>query len=735
MGMVGLPSEMAFDYSINEILKAKLTDENELEYTVVSVFPKSHIVALSLQCKRPVKPILVRVGEDIGGRAWEMFVRTSNTFSTSQHYLSATKSRLAIAFDRYSKLKPIIDSGDLELYIKGDLSRKSKVVYAELAGIEIATLYKYLNQYLAFGSHPLALLPLTYRCGTKRVLSANNEEADEKRAERGGSFIGAKGASDEYLRRDVTQEDIERIIKFIKKYLSVVPDHKITSLHTEYCQRFCYSSTIVYGHEERYLDFRKFISIDQFTYHFKKLVNWTRWVEIQTSAKHVQNNHDITRGKAQENSIGPSDTYEIDATTLNIYVVSRINSRGTYIESEVIGRPYLYFVVDTFSSMIVGYCITLKRGVTAVKQALFNAFTDKVEFCAKYGIQIDKEDWPCQHVCVRLLCDRAGEYTTTLYDDMLAADLQLETITFATAYLSKRKGTVEVNFDSQDKVLFQRLEGAVKPNYAKDAVHPSNYAIHDIDSLNRLIIESILSFNRQRMNHSRLQSFDLFEGVKPTPLALWNKHISKRMSGGNRKPKKLVMYAMLEQEEAKVSLNGILISSSKLVYRTLHKGFQEWQQEVGFRGKEKPSIMVRVNKNDPRYAWYLSEQFDRKIIEFTLASHDERFEELIAEELIQQKQIEKKRLSINRKDRRTGSIALQDSIAKERELSKANSSASVPDRKGIVAGIQERFNKAQQSEYVSDVIETRETFGVNTTDSSFAEQDVTPPKYKGDCDA
>jgi hypothetical protein len=734
MGMVGLPTNNAFDYSINEVMKAKISGQNELNYTIVYVFPESHTVALSLQCNKPLKPILVKYGEDIEGRAWDMFERTSNIFSISSHYLSSTAKRKSIALERHLKIKPLINSCDIELYIKGDLSQKYMNTYAKLANISIQTLYKYLNQYLAFGSHPLALLPLTYRCGTQRKLPLNIKDAELKRAERGGAFIGAKGYSDEYLRRDATQEDINLIEKFIKVHLPRISDHKFTSLHSEYCQHLCYESTVVYGHKERYLDFRKFISIDQFIYHFNKLVDWKKWTELKTSVKAVQNNQDIKRGKAQENSIGPSHTYEIDATTLNIYVVSRINSRGKYTDKEVLGRPYLYFVVDTFSGMIVGYCITFKRGVSAVKQALYNAFTNKVDFCARYGIQIDEEDWPCQHVCVRLFCDRGGEYTSTLYNDMLAADLQLETITFATSFLSKKKGTVEVNFDSQDKVLFQRLEGSVKPDPAKDAVHPSNFAKHDIDSLNRLIIESILSFNRQRMNFTRLQSFDVFEGVKPTPLALWNKHISTRMAGGNRQPKKLVMYAMLEQEEAKVSLDGILISSSELLYRTSHKGFQEWQQEIGFRGQAKPSIKVRINKDDPRYAWYLSEQFGPEIIELTLASHDERFEDLTAEEIKQQKQIEKQRMSINRKDRRMASVALQASIAEERKLSNENTSTRSPDRKGIVAGIQENFKQAQKSENARDVIETRRVFGSSAIDSSADNFDTPSPNNEGGSD-
>jgi hypothetical protein len=232
------------------------------------------------------------------------------------------------------------------------------------------------------------------------------------------------------------------------------------------------------------------------------------------------------------------------------------------------------------------------------------------------------------------------------------------------------------------------------------------------------------------MNHTRLQSFDVFEGVKPTPLALWNKHISKRMAGGNRRPKKLVMYAMLEQEEAKVSLDGIFILSSELLYRTSHKGFQEWQQEIGFRGQAKPSIKVRINKNDPRYAWYLSKQFGTEVIEFTLASHDERFEDLTAEEIKQQKQIEKKRMSINRKDRRMSNVALQASIAEERELSNENTSTRPPDRKGIVAGIQDNFKQAQKSENARDVIETRRVFGSSAIDSSA--DDLDSPSSKGE---
>jgi len=718
MGLVVAHSFNKFDFNVNEWMVHKSVPDKV--YTVCWVFPRLNQIALSLQRTRPQKPIIVTVGGDIDGDAWEEFERKPNDFMGSPLYDSETEEKRVVALAKYEKIKPIIDSGDIELYVKGDLGGLYLRTYIKEARITVQTLYKYLNQYLAFGSHPLALLPLTFICGTLRRLPLNAQEAEQRRIERGGNHIGAKGVSDDYLRREFTLEDLKRVLKFISKILPTAPDHRLTSLHTLFSATLCQSTTNVFGQDESFLDPQKLISINQFAHHFLAHVDHVVWAGYQKSPKHVQNNDDIAKGKAQEYSLGPSHTYEIDATRLNLYVVSRIPALDRKHEKTVLGRPYLYFVVDSFTGMIVGYSITFQAGTSAVKKALYNAFTDKVAFCEKYGIQIDQDDWPCMHICIRLLCDRGADYREKLFNDMIAADLLLETITYATAYISRRKGSVEVNFNASDLIIFQQLEGAVKPNPAKDTAHPSNFAEVDIVTLNQLIIEAILSFNKRRINYTRLQTFDVFEGVKPTPLSLWKRHISRRMGGGVTKPKELVMYSLLDQEVGLVKRDGVHLASNKLVYRTRHQEFQKWQQECLLRGIKAPEIKIRMNHDDPRYMWFRSPQFGNEMIEFTLASHCERFEELLQQEIDEVQAMEKRSASINRKDRTADRIDLQRSILNAQNAARQGGGKPKVDRKGIVADIKDNFKAAQNQEVAGDIIETRLVFGTSAEDYSYS---------------
>jgi hypothetical protein len=58
--------------------------------------------------------------------------------------------------------------------------------------------------------------------------------------------------------------------------------------------------------------------------------------------------HRTILGKSDYGIMGPGAKYQIDATIGDIYLVSRFNRAGT------IGRPVIYFVIDTFSRMIAG---------------------------------------------------------------------------------------------------------------------------------------------------------------------------------------------------------------------------------------------------------------------------------------------------------------------------------------------------------------------------------------------
>ncbi|MGU7807970.1 transposase, partial [Escherichia coli] len=88
-------------------------------------------------------------------------------------------------------------------------------------------------------------------------------------------------------------------------------------------------------------------------------------------------------------ALGPGARYEIDATIADIYLVSNSNPES------IVGRPTIYFVIDVFSRLVAGFYIGFESpSYLAAIQALNIAMTDKVQYCAEYGILIQPEDWP-----------------------------------------------------------------------------------------------------------------------------------------------------------------------------------------------------------------------------------------------------------------------------------------------------------------------------------------------------
>ena len=89
-------------------------------------------------------------------------------------------------------------------------------------------------------------------------------------------------------------------------------------------------------------------------------------------------------GNSIQDTLAPSDLYQIDSTILDVYIVSKLN------RNLIIGRPVLYLIIDTYSRMIVGMNVTIEafNSYTGVQGALINAMTDKVSFCKRFDIDI-----------------------------------------------------------------------------------------------------------------------------------------------------------------------------------------------------------------------------------------------------------------------------------------------------------------------------------------------------------
>ena len=128
-------------------------------------------------------------------------------------------------------------------------------------------------------------------------------------------------------------------------------------------------------------------------------------------------------GETREAAFGPGFEYQVDWTGSQVDLVSAFD------RTKVVGRPIVYLVVDTRTSVIAGFHVTFESpGWNTCRFALFHAFTNKVEFCRRLGIPIKQEDWPVEGLPLRILGDRGellGEQGERLVESGLGCKLVL----------------------------------------------------------------------------------------------------------------------------------------------------------------------------------------------------------------------------------------------------------------------------------------------------------------------
>ena len=290
----------------------------------------------------------------------------------------------------------------------------------------------------------------------------------------------------------------------------------------------------------------------QFRSWVKKLIEQH---ELIRNTKH-ENDYD-KNFRANETSVleygkVPGACYEIDATVIDVHLVAKWN------RNYVIGRPTLYFIVDRASGLTVGLSVSLFHASwEAAQLALHNAFTSKVEYCARYGIEIQEKDWPCAHIPNRLVADNA---------EMLGLEAEAKVIPMVPlewAPISRPdfKPYVEGRFTSLNKDALHRLKGATKNNgkIIKGAPDPRSRAIYTIEELTKIIILDVLDKNNEKQKSLAIQNKLLVEeNLVPTPLNYWHVCVANYQKTKKKVSAQEVEARLLKPVKLSVTKNGIL---------------------------------------------------------------------------------------------------------------------------------------------------------------------------------
>ena len=268
------------------------------------------------------------------------------------------------------------------------------------------------------------------------------------------------------------------------------------------------------GHTIRVDNYDAVPTFEQFEYHWKQEYPF----DIRQLKRLRQRRFDLafkplTTGTLQEVR-GPGTRYYIDATVLDVYVVSRWNPR------RVVSRPTLYVVVDQFSRMIVGMYIGLEPPSWAgAMLALWNCSIDKVAYCRRFGIEIRPEQWPTGYMPLHLMGDRAELISSDA--DRLGNGFNLD-VENARAFAGDAKGVGERKFKTTQAIFGPFVPGYIDKELAgRDAEPAILRSALTFEAITRVIINSVVIANTHVVREYEGWPEVIADGTPFVPVSLW----------------------------------------------------------------------------------------------------------------------------------------------------------------------------------------------------------------------
>lgn len=187
-------------------------------------------------------------------------------------------------------------------------------------------------------------------------------------------------------------------------------------------------------------------------------------------------------------------SFQMDATEGDVYLASSLD------RSIVIGRPNLYMAVDSATQLIVGIYVGLDCDETAVMRCLVNAAQDKVDFCRKFGIEIQAEQWPNRGLPTEVITDRGKEFIGSRMEE-LCRRYGMELLS-QPPFRPDGKGLVEKGFDllQQRYKPLLRGKGVIEPDSQERwSTDYRSQAVLTLEEFTQVVIHAVVYLNSGRV--------------------------------------------------------------------------------------------------------------------------------------------------------------------------------------------------------------------------------------------
>lgn len=498
--------------------------------------------------------------------------------------------------------KKAIETRERHWKIVKDICREPEIFLREKRGeivqyatekysITKPTVYALLRRYWCRGVNKLALTPdFDFRGSTGIRKSGELKRGRPSR-------WGIKGIN--------INEDIQEQIKTsLDKYYYQKGKHGIS-----YTLRDAYHLLLrdYYGADVKYDENQcKIVILDrpencptlgQFLYWYRKSQNLEKKIRTRKGDKEYEQNYRPVLGSSVNEAFGPGSKFQIDAMVGDVYLASSYNLNW------IIGRPVIYLITDVYSRMIVGIYIGLEGpSWMGMSMALANASSNKVAFCAEYGINITEAEWPCSYLPSALLGDN-GELRGCLVHPFIQS-LGV-TVENAPAYRPDWKGIVENKFRMVNLKVTPFLPGAVLPREIGGGRDYRLDATLTIEDFYKVMIHNILRYNKSTLDKYPLEAAAVGERVRRKPIELWN--WGCRVKGGLQVASEdIVKLNLMPTKTVKITGQGIIFR--KGLYYTCQRAIKEkWFIDAAVTKKSRQIVIAYDPRNMNKIYWKSSD--------------------------------------------------------------------------------------------------------------------------------
>ena len=441
----------------------------------------------------------------------------------------------------------------------------------EQSKAKIGNLYIYLGKYWRGGMVKEALLPKLFKIGTGR----KEDFVAKNRLGRHSKYPGQNG-------KILNETDFQNFNKYIKKIYLSTKKPKFKEVYDNMLAH-CYSIPRFEGDTSPTpLPPEEKPSYSQFYYWYRKNVDSVE----ERRSRLGENKFNLTSrgitGRSESEILGPGMVYQIDATIADYYLVQSKNRNA------IIGRPVIFFVRDVWSRMITGVHITLENAsCNCALMALKNCAEDKVEFCRRYGIKIEPEEWPCHHLPRTLIGDN-GEIAGYGIEPVIS---KLGILVENTPpYRGDLKAVIESFFNTINIHLHYLVPGHVdKDAGERGAIDRKKDACIDLPTFAQLIIRCILFYNNKWYMKTYMKTPRMrLHNIKPIPLELWNYGIQYESGALPVISQDQINQILLPKSEATVTEKGIKFSG--LYYTCDYAESNAWFSKARISGRFKVKI-------------------------------------------------------------------------------------------------------------------------------------------------